>query len=265
MTVFTNLRGSITAGKFYHDILLRPAKCGWTLYLLLIVLVTIVLSVYWGIRINSYANEAVNFFAEIDAEINFDNGKINNMPIAPKEFYFNELIILVDNKYIDLNSIGDDLDMVELPAIFIGPGAAYIATQDVAKEIQYPPTFSDTIDLEYVKRAKSMIVAGAFIGGLIAWFLIKFCESMAYILLIIAPILLFKFRRMGLNYVEAVKVGLYLVSFQILLSAILMISGLAFIWVHLLFVAFYIFFIGAYVNINLSHSKRKLFKTKDSQ
>ena len=53
-----------------------------------------------------------------------------------------------------------------------------------------------------------------FIGSFIVWLLVKFIESYLYILIIIAPILLFKFRRMGLTYGEGLKVGIYLVSFR---------------------------------------------------
>ncbi len=265
MSVFTDLLGSITAGKFYHDILTRPAKTGWMLYLLLITCSAIVLTVYWGVKANSYADEAVEFFAGLDAEIVFEKGIITNMPLSHKEYYFKDLTIYVDSKYVDLQSTEEDMENAEKPVVFIGAKAAYLTSTERAEEIAYPPAFSETIDLDYLKKTKSILIAGAFFGGFLVWLLIKFIESMAYIALIITPILLFKFRRRGLTYPEGFGVGLYLATFQIILSTILLLVGFAYIWVHLIFILLYVFFIGAYVNIDLSHSNRQLYKESASQ
>lgn len=265
MSVFTDFWGSITVGKYYYNVLTYPAKNGWRLYIFLIILMAVALSVYWGIKINTVTNEVIAFYLDINREVVFENGEIANMPYTHKEFHFKELTIHVDRKYTGLSNLIDDFNEDNLPVLFVGPRAAYIATKGEPKEINYPPTFSNTINREYLKQAKTVVVLSAFIGGFIVWLLIKFFESMAYVLLIIAPILLFKFRRMGLTYNEGVKVGLYLVSFQIVISSVLLLAGLAYIWIHLVFIALYVFFIGAYVNIDLSHSKRQLFKTGNPQ
>ena len=259
MSVFADLGGSLTAGKFYHDILSRPAKKGWTLYLTLVISVAAILAIYWGVRLNSYAGEVVAFFTELDRPIEFSNGEIINMPQSHKEFYFKDLTIHVDSKYKSESDVNEDTAGVSLPAVFIGPNTAFLFTTDYPQAINYPLSFTDTIDLSYIKKAKKTAVISSIIGGFIAWILIKFIESMVYILIIIAPILLFKFRRMGLTYGEAFKVGLFLISYQIIISTILMLFGLAYFWLPLLIIAFYVFFIGGFVNLDLTHSKRKLF------
>ncbi len=264
MSIFTDLRGSITAGKFYHDILTRPSKSGWKLYIFLVILAALILSVYWGINVNSYAQDIILFYQGIGEEVVFENGKIANMPLSHKEFKFNDITIHADRKYTEIDSLAEDLAETTQPAIFIGPEAAYIVTRDNPTEIPYPADFSETVNLEYLQKTKTMVVVTAFVGGFIVWLLIKFIESMLYILLIIAPILLFKFRRLGLTYGEGIKISLYLVTYQIIISTILMLLGIAFIWVHLLFIILYIFVIGAYINIDLTHSKRQLYRTSDS-
>ena len=264
MGIFNDLWGSITAGEFYHDILLRPAKKGWALYVFLIAICALALTLYWGIQINSVADDAEAFFAGIDRSVKFENGEIINMPASHKEYEFKGYYIHVDRKYVDEQIVMNDLLQLESAALFIGPKAAFIIRQGTIQAIDYPSDFTQTIDLDYVRRVKSMLVVGAFIGGFIIWLVVKFIESMLYILIIIAPILLFKFRRMGLTYGEGIRAAMYLVTFQIIISTLLLLLSIAHIWIHLVFIAFYIFFIGGFININLAHSKRQLYQSGNS-
>jgi hypothetical protein len=259
VSIISDFWGSIRAGDFYHDILVRPVKKAWLYFIVLIIISAIILALYSGFNISGLLAELEDFYLSHNKVVEFVNGEIVNMPHSHKSLRYDNLIIEVDRSYIGTDSLPADSWPGDSSALFIGPKSCFLIRTSIVREIPYPATFTQKLDSAYLDSLKTKITIASFLGGFIGWLIIKFIEGMLYIALIIAPILLFKFRRMGLTYTEGFKTGLYLITYQIVLSTLLLVIGFTQIWFHLLFILFYIILIGGFVNIDLTHSKRQLY------
>ena len=265
MRILSDLWGSLKAGEYYHDILTRPNKQGWSYIIVLLLVAALVLAIVTGIKVNGALSRLEEFYLFHNKVVEFVNGEIINMPVNHKSLTFDNVAIEVDRAYTDIGSLPDDLTQTSGMTLYIGSKSCFIISDRFPREIPYPATYTQKLDTTYIGDLKSKIVMTSYIAGFIFWFIVKFIESLFYIAVIIAPILLFKFRRMGLTYGEGFKIGLYLSTYLILLSTILMALGITYLWIHLLFILMYLVVIGGLVNINLVHSKRQLYANPDPE
>jgi len=203
-------------------------------------------------------DEALLFFVENVKNIEFENGKIVSMPVLPKELRFRNWIIHVNSLYLDKESALKDLDPNCLPALFVGPRMMVIVYDYRPVAISYPKNYSAVHNIETLEGYKIYITILSFLAGLLGMFVYRLITGLLYIFLIITPITLFKFRRRGLAYKGGLKAGLYLVSFQLIISTVLMLMGIYMIWSFLLYILFYIIYIGAFVNIDVSSNLRRI-------
>jgi hypothetical protein len=232
-------------------------KKAWAFYLLLICAIALVAAIYGTIRFTVFYGEAIAFFDDKIKTVEFSNGQIINMPISHKELQFKNWTIFVDTIYVDEDSIQNDLDKNRTPALFIGPKITFIVRGETPIAIDYPQSFSSIIDTDLLTRYRLYLIGGIFLFFLIGIFIYKFIVGFIYVSLVIAPVVLFKFRRMGLAYRGAFQAGLYLISIQLLVSIILLLAEIYLPWSFLWFILFYIFYIGACVNIDISKSRRR--------
>jgi hypothetical protein len=265
MSILSDFAGSLQAGPFYRDILARPTKKGWTYLIVLLLFAALILAISSGIKISGIFTKLETFYLSHNKVVEFVNGEIVNMPVTHKTLTYEDLTIEVDRAYTGVDSLPQAITEQAGTTLLIGPKSCFIVTERLPREIPYPATYTHKIDAAYIGDLKSKIVIASYIAGYVFWFIVKLIESLLYISLIIAPILLFKFRRVGLTYGEGFKVGLYLITYQLVLSTILMVLGITYIWIHLLFILMYLVIIGGLVNIDLSHSKRQLYATPDSE
>ncbi len=249
---------AVTTVKYYHNILKRPLKRAWAHFILLITVIAFFTAIFGAVKIVSLYNEALAFFAENVNSVEFINGEIVTMPVLPEKLQFKNWVIHVDKVYLDKESALKDLDPDRPPTIFIGPGMLVIAADYRPFAINYPDSYSDVHNVESLKRFKIYIIILSFLAGLLGMFIYKLITGLLYIFLIITPITLFKFRRMGLAYKGGLKAGFYLVSFQLIISTILLLTGVHIPWSFLLYILFYIVYIGAFVNIDVSSNLRRI-------
>ncbi|MCP4582556.1 MAG: DUF1189 domain-containing protein [candidate division Zixibacteria bacterium] len=227
----------------------------WAFYLILAAIPAIPIAIVWGTLLTSQISDFFEFFEENIKSVEFVNGEIVNMPQSHHELQYKTWIIHVDTSYTDEESIRDDLESGSLPMLFIGSQRAFIIADETSKSVKafsYPLTFSEIVDLEYFANQRTLFLFIVFGGGLLAAFAFNFIVGLIYALLVINPILLFKFRRMKLAFSAGFKASLYLVSFQILASSILFLLSINISWSFLLYIAFYIFYVGGFVNLDLS-------------
>ena len=185
------------------------------------------------------------------------------MPSTRKELHYEDWTILVDSSFTTEKSAAravaaDDSTKIRPTAICIGPRQAYVFSVEGEKTIDYPATFTKVIDTEYLKNMLSSLKYVIFVVVLVLMFLYKLIGSMLYVLLVITPIVIFKFRRHGIRFGDGFQAALYLVSIQLLVSTILLFLSIDLPWSFLIYIVFYIFYIGAFVNIDLSYSKRRV-------
>jgi hypothetical protein len=252
LNFFKDLKGAIVGGEFYHHILKRPAKKAWTYYLILVSILAIIVAIFWSVKLNNFIDRKIAFFTEKIKKVEFVDGKIVNMPLSHKVLQYENWTIYVDTLFVDEESVNGAIDSEHLPALFVGPKASFIATSDKVRAIPYPATFSKTIDAQYLADSKSTFKIAISICCLIGAFLYKFIIALVYSLLIITPMILFKFRRQGMKFGSGFKVALYLSSFQLIVSTILDLAQISFAWSFIVYILFYLFYIGGFVNIDFS-------------
>jgi len=252
LSFFRDLRGAIIGGDFYHHILKRPVKKAWAYYMILVFILAIIVAIFWSVKINGYINQGIAFFNEKIKKVEFVDGNIINMPLSHKELQYKNWTIYVDTLYLNEKSVSGAIDLERLPAAFVGPTTSFIATNGEIRAIPYPATFSQTIDIEYLTDNKSTFALAVSICCLIGAVLYKFIIALLYAILVITPIVLFKFRRQGMTFGSGFKVALYLTSFQLIASTILDLAQVNFSWSFIVYILFYLFYIGGSVNIDLS-------------
>ena len=234
--------------------------------MLLAAILAIPIALNWGVGIIGFFNESVDFFNREIKLVEFSNGQIVNMPLSHKELLFRDWTIHVDTLYTDIESIQPDLDLTRLPAVFVGAKLAVLVTKTESEPrlITYPPAFSELIDGDYLENLKTTAGIVVYVACLVTSFLYKALSGLLYMAIIIAPIVLFKFRRIGINYGDAFKAALYLVSLQLIISTVLSLLNIERYWFFLFYILLYIFFIGGRVNLDLTGSD-KLHYQRDIQ
>lgn len=254
MNFFADFMGSIAGGEFYRQVLKRPIKSAWVFYCILVLITGLVIGLVWGYSLLSYMNEAFRFFKDNVKEVVFESGEIKNMPPSRLELHFRDWIILFDTLYTSEKPARNDIQNDKLPVLCIGPRQAFIFTKEGSRVINYPTTYTKVINDEYLDDIKPTLRFAIFALAIVSAVLYRAIVGLLYVLIIITPIVIFKFRRMGMAFGDGFKTALYLVSFQIVFSSLLLILNLNLPWAFLIIIFFYIFYIGALVNIDLSYS-----------
>jgi hypothetical protein len=255
MAFFNNLIASLSSPQFYQSTDSMPLAEAWKYFIKLNILAAFILSLIWGFKFNGFYNEGLDFFKnEIDT-VEIVNGRISNMPLSHKILVFRGWTIHVDTLYTSLNSVFADSSAMAEANIFVGPEAVYIGDQARTIPIDIPKDMSMTLDYEKLAGYKFKTIILIWILSLIGTFLVLGVSSLLMLFLIITPIFLFKFRRHKPPYQHGLKAGLFLSTFYLVAATLLIALGLLKIWIYLLFVLFYIIYIGAAVNIEVVRSK----------
>jgi len=257
MSFFRSIWGSLAAGDFYREVSMRPLKQAWGYYLRLLGLIAVIMCLFYGIKFTIMAEQGLEFFSEnIKSGIAIESGRIVNMPRSHKELKFSGWLIHIDTFYVNQESIAGDAEYARRPVLFVGPRKAFVVFERQPIGFNYPETFSGEIDIDLLSRYSKYAIILAFVGGLVLTFIINFIIGLLYIALIIAPILLFKFRRLGLAYGEAFKAGLYAITLQLVLSTLLTLVGLDIPWSYLWYILLYVIYTGVFVNIEPARKAR---------
>jgi len=247
-----DLQGAIFGGEFYHHILKRSAGKAWAYYMILISILAVVVAIFWSVTIIGFVNKGIAFFNERIKKVEFVDGKILNMPLSHKELQYDNWTIYVDTLFVNEEVVRGAISPEHTPALFVGPAMSFLVTSDKTRAIPYPATFSQTFDGEYFAENKFTFTIVILVGSLIIAFLYKFIVSLLYAILVITPIMLFKFRRQRMTFGSGFKVALYLASFQLIASTILDLAQISFSWSFIIYILFYLFYIGGFVNIDFS-------------
>ena len=251
MEFFNDLADVCRAGKFYHGILRCPAGRAWRFFLLLVLLLTIITATVAFLKISGLTSEAIVFFRDKIKTVKLIDGRIANMPVTHKTLHFKAWTIEVDRDYTGENEVRNKAAGNFEKHIFIGQRKAFVSLGNRLIPIEYPRDFTDVINADRLKSYRFYLVAGSCLSIFVAFFLYKLVFGLLYTLLVIVPIIMFKFRRQGLPFSGAFKAGLYLASFQVVFSTVSLLLGIFVLWDILVYILFYIFYIGAVVNINI--------------
>lgn len=252
MGFFDDLRGAIFAGEFYHHILQRSGKNAWAFFMVLTAILAVIVAIFWSMQINAALSDGIAFFDEKIKNVEFVDGKIVNMPSFHEAIQYKNWTFYFDTLYVNEESFSGAVNPGQMPALFVGPTTSFIAQDNKIRAIPYPATFSQTIDSEYLSNNKSTFIIAVSIVCLIGAFLYKFISALLYIFLVITPVVLFKYRRMRMNFSSGFKTALYLAGFQLIASTMLDLAQISLPWSFIIYIMFYLFYIGAYVNIDLS-------------
>ncbi|RKX18201.1 MAG: hypothetical protein DRP26_05640 [Candidatus Zixiibacteriota bacterium] len=254
MGFIQDIKGCITAGGFYHDLLTRPIKQGWSYLLKLIIVASLIMAIFWVMKFINFYNDAVDFFAEKIKKVELVSGEITNIPLSHHRLLFKDRVIHVDRSYVDTQSIQEDLENDPEAELFVGPRKFFSVRNGEIMEFNYPSSYNISLDTDKLLRAKSYLFPITTLAFFMGIFVYRFIVALLYVILIITPIVLFKFRRTGLSFKRSFQVGLYLVSLQIMITTILVIINIHIPWSFLWFILFYFIYIGGFVNIDTSKS-----------
>lgn len=256
MGFIQDVAGSITAGRFYRDLLTRPIKQGWYYFFKLITIISLITAVFWSIRIFNYYNDAIEFFAKEIKKVEFTSGEITNMPLSHHRLLFRDKVIHVDKSYIDKQSLQENLENDPQADLFVGPGKAFFVRNSEIMEFNYPSSYKASFDTDKLRNMRTYLFPAVALATWAGFFIYRLITALLYIILVITPIVLFKFRRMGLSFKGGFQVGLYLASLQVVIATILMLLSIHIPWGFLWFILFYVIYIGALVNVDVSKGSK---------
>lgn len=252
MSFIEDVKGAVGAGRFYHDTLARPMKQAWLYLIKLLAVISLLSSAFWSVKFFDLYNETIDFFEENIKKVEIVNGEIVNMPLSHQRLLFKERSIHVDSLYVDEEAIADDLSQDTLAALFVGPKKAFLITDKDPIVFDYPTGYSGTLETDYLRGVKIYLFPAIALAVFVVFILYRFVSALFYALLIITPIVLFKFRRAGLPFKAGFQAGLYLASLQVIIATLLMFLNIQVPWAFLWFIFFYILYVGALVNIDVT-------------
>ncbi len=252
MSFFADIKGSITGGRYFRDILLRPARQGlWFFARLLIITAFVSAFIFWRSFHDTFS-ETVAFFSGHFPEINFENGLIVNLPPQRLDHRFSGWRLVIDPTFIDESSIAAATvnDTTRITTIFVGHAAAFARYDSQIRRFQYPPRFSSVVKASDLQKKRNLISLEAF-GFFILLFFITNAITSGFLILLIAAMIAYKFRMVRVSYSSAIKVGLYLISHQLLISMLLVIADLNIPFLLLWFILYYLVYVNLFLKPEL--------------
>ena len=251
MSFLDDLKGSIIGGGHLNQLLARPFGKAWLYFFILLIIVSFLVALPKAVNVHSAYVEAAGFLAENFDSVVIVNGQIANMPSNRIDRGFKKWSISIDTSFTD--SAAAAADTVDIGSgklrVFIGPKAAFAIDQGHPTAFFYPTSFSSVVKTDKMLQIKSYLLPVIIIALFAAFYIVYVFSGLFYVL-VIALIIVFKFRSIGLQYKTGFHAGLYLVTIQLLISMFLGIPGVTLPYGFLWYIIFYIIYISLFVNIS---------------
>jgi hypothetical protein len=254
---WNDFKGSLGGGQFYRDLLTRPIGKAWAYFFILVGIISVLFTILMAISFIRVYAEITTFMQESLPIINFEKGQIANMPQTRIDNKFPKWSVRVDSIYTDsMSALADSLGIpTGKPCLYIGPKEAYLIQNKEVSVFDYPASFTKTITAEEIQKSKAYVYPLAFVVSLVLNILKYLIFSLIYVF-IIALIMVFKYRGVGLSYVKGIHAGLYLITIQLIVATLLGLIGIPLPYGFLWYILFYIIYIGVYINLSFAEKSQ---------
>ncbi len=257
MSFWADIKGSIAGGRYFQDVLLRPARQGIWFYIRLLIITALVSAiVFWRSFYDTFS-ETTAFLGENYPEIRFDNGRIVNLPPQRIDHRFSTWRLLIDSTFVEESSAAAEInkETSRLTTLCVGPSAALVCYDSQIRRFRYPAQFSSTIRIADLQKQRVLINLEAF-GFFALLFFLTNAVGSGFLIFLIAAMIAYKYRLESISYFSAVKAGFYLISHQLLFTTLLVVLDLDVPWLLLWFVFYYFIYVNLFLKPNFDSVTR---------
>ncbi len=246
---FSDVGGSLAGGDFYGKALSYSAARCWRYMLTLLFIISLIHTVHYLGFMAEYHQKVVDLFEYNNYEVVFEEGVITNTPANPRFITF-EGDTMVVWEWIREMSDADSLKELHPDInVYIGPKGIVRLGGPSPYYREYPHDLTLTIDADYVRTLKTSYSWIVFLFLFVMLFIVSLFWTAAVILIFIAPVLAIKFSKVGLKFGGIWKLGMFLVSYHLILITIFTLYNIRipYLWVYNF--PLYIFIIALLVKI----------------
>ena len=234
VNLFSDLGGSLVGGDFYGKALSYSASRCWRFMLTLLFIISLIHAVHYTGFIAKYHQKVVDLFGDNNYRVVFEEGVITNTPANPKFIPF-EGDTMVVWEWIRGWSDADSLKELHPDInVYIGPEGIFRLGGHSPYYREYPHDLTLTIDADYLRELKTSYSWIVVLFLFVMLFVVSLFWSAAVILIFIAPVLAIKFSRIGLKFGGIWKLGMFLVSYHLILLTIVTLYNInvPYLWVY---------------------------------
>jgi hypothetical protein len=246
---FSDLGGSLVGMDFYGKAVSYPASRCWRFLLTLLFIISLIHVIHYAGFIADYHQKIVDLFGDNNYKVVFEEGVITNTPANPKFIPF-ESDTMVVWEWIRGWSDADSLKELHPDInLYIGPEGVFGFVGHSPYYGEYPQDLTLTVDHDYLAGLKRSYGWVVVLFLFLFLFIVSIIWSAVVILIFIAPVLAIKFFRIGLKFGGIWKLGMFLVSYHLVLLTIITLINvkIPYLWVYNF--PLYILVIGLLVRI----------------
>ncbi len=231
---FSDLGGSLAGGDFYGKALSYSAARCWSFMLTLLFIISLIHTIHYTGFIAKYHQKVVDLFEDNNYTIVFDEGVITNTPADPRFISFEgDTMVIWEwiREWSDADSLKEQYPDV---SVFIGPRGVYGLGGYSPYYREYPRDLTLTVDSGYLRELKTSYSWLVFLSLFVMLFVVSLFWSAVVILIFIAPAMAIKFSKIGLRFSGIWKLGLFLVSYHLILLTIITLYNITipYLWVY---------------------------------
>ncbi len=231
---FSDIGGSLAGRDFYAKALSYSAARCWRFMLTLLFIISLIHTIHQLGFIAKYHQKVVDLFEDNNYTVVFDEGVITNTPADPRFISFDgDTMIIWEwiREWSDADSLKEQYPHVN---VFIGPRGVYGLGGYSPYYREYPHDFTFTVDSGYLRELKTSYSWIVFLSLFVMLFVVSLFWSAVVILIFIAPVLAIKFSKIGLKFGGIWKLGMFLVSYHLILLTIITLYNIRipYLWVY---------------------------------
>lgn len=231
---FRDLGGSLVGVDFYGKAISYSASRCWRFLLTLLFIISLIHAIHYAGFVAEYHQKVVDLFADNDYRVVFEEGVITNTPANPKFIYF-EGHTMVVWEWIRGWSDADSLKELHPDInVYIGPEGVFSLGGYSPYYREYPQDLTLTIDSDYLMGLKKSYGWVVFLFLFLILFVVSIFWSAIVVLIFIAPVLAIKFSRIGLRFGGIWRLGMFLVSYHLILLTIITLYNIKipYLWIY---------------------------------
>ncbi len=231
---FSDLGGSLVGGDFYGKAISYSASRCWRFLLTFLFIISLIHAIHYAGFISGYHQKVVDLFEDNNYRVVFEEGVITNTPANPRFIPF-EGDTMVVWEWIRGWSDADSLKELHPDInVYIGPRGVFRHGGYSPYYREYPQDLTLTIDSDYLMGLKKSYGWVVFLFLSLILFIVSIFWSAIVILIFIAPVMAIKFSRIGLKFSGIWKLGMFLVSYHLILLTIITLYNvkIPYLWVY---------------------------------
>lgn len=231
---FSDIGGSLAGGDFYGKALSYSAAHCWRFMLTLLFIISLIHTIHYTGFVAKYHQKVVDLFEDNNYKVIFEDGVLANTPANPTFIPFEGDTMIVWEWIRDWSDADSLKELHPDINIYIGPRAIFMPGGSSPDKREYPHDLTLTIDSNYLRELKTSYSWIVILFLFVMLFVVSLFWSAVVIMIFIAPVLAIKFSKIGLKFGRIWKLGMFLVSYHLILLTIITLYNIRipYLWVY---------------------------------